>query len=95
MSVARGGLDLRSSVKAARWLCMTSGLAMWAAGLLIPTSGFAADVKKKAVPQGHARASSYAPQQRAQHRAYGAPIQKPILSKHKRPKRRTTKSASR
>jgi len=39
---------------------------------------------KKTVPEGHAKASSYAPQPRSPHRAYGAPIQRPILGKRKR-----------
>jgi hypothetical protein len=42
--------------------------------------------KKRTVPEGHATPSSYAPQPRAPHRAYGAPIQRPILSKRKRHK---------
>ena len=54
----------------------------------------APDGKKKAVPEGHAKPSSYAPQPRSPNRAYGAPIQRPILSKHKRPKHRTDHSTS-
>jgi hypothetical protein len=37
-------------------------------------------------PGGKKTPSSYAPQPRAPHRAYGAPIQRPILSKRKRHK---------
>ena len=53
----------------------------------------APDGKKKAVPEGHAKPSSYAPQPRPPNRTYGAPIQRPILSKHKRPKHSTGKPA--
>jgi len=53
----------------------------------------APDGKKKTVPEGHAKPSSYAPQPRPPNRAYGAPIERPILSKHKRPKHRTGKPA--
>lgn len=58
------------------------------------TAPAAPDGKKRALAEGHAKASSYAPQPRARNRSYGAPIQKPILAKHKRPKRRTDQSAS-
>jgi len=54
----------------------------------------ASDGKKKTVPKGHAKPSSYAPQPRPPNRAYGVPIQRPILSKHKRPKHRTGHSTS-
>jgi hypothetical protein len=54
----------------------------------------APDGKKKTVPEGHSKPSSFAPQPRPPHRAYGAPIQRPILSKHKRPKHRTDHSTS-
>jgi len=53
----------------------------------------APDGKKKTVPEGHAKPSSYAPQPRPPNRTYGAPIQRPILSKHKRPKHSTGKPA--
>jgi hypothetical protein len=55
----------------------------------------AADGKKRTVPEGHAKASSYAPQPRSPNRAYGAPVQKPILSKRKRTRHRTDKPAAR
>ena len=45
----------------------------------------APDRKKKTVPEGHAKPSSYAPQPRPPHRSYGAPIQPPIV--HKRHKK--------
>ena len=35
---------------------------------------------------GHTKASSFAPHARAHNRAYGAPVQRPILSKRKRHK---------
>ena len=66
------------------------------AGTQIPpaSAGFAACTAppapggtKKTVADGHAKPSSFAPQPRAPHRAYGAPIQRPILSRHKRHKR--------
>jgi hypothetical protein len=101
-------------MKAARSVCRMAALALWTAGLLTLTAGFAAaapnlsganasraactpapDGKKKTVPEGHAKPSSYAPQPRPHNRAYGAPIQRPILSKHKRPKHRTGTSPSR
>jgi hypothetical protein len=94
-------------MKAARSVCALAGLAVWTAGLLVSSAGFAAaapslpgayasraactappapDGKKKTVPEGHAKPSSYAPQPRPPNRAYGAPIQRPILSKRKRHK---------
>jgi hypothetical protein len=102
-------------MRAARALCAMAGLAVWTAGLLVSSAGFAAaapslsdayargapctappapDGKKRTVPEGHAKPSSYAPQPRSPNHAYGAPIQKPILSKHKRPKHRSGKSPS-
>ncbi len=101
-------------MRAARALCAMAGLALWTAGLLSSSAGFAAaapglsgayasravctgppapDGKKKTVPEGHAKPSSYAPQPRPPNRAYGAPIERPIFSKHKRPKHRTGKPA--
>jgi hypothetical protein len=71
------------------------------AGTQIPpaSAGFAACTAppapggtKKTVAAGHAKPSSFAPQPRAPHRAYGAPIQPPIVSKHPRHKRRTNHS---
>jgi hypothetical protein len=43
---------------------------------------------KRALTEGHAKPSSFAPQPRAPHRAYGAPVQRQILSKQKRRKHR-------
>jgi hypothetical protein len=100
-------------MRAARALCAMAGLALWTAGPLSSSAGFAAaaprlsgayargapctappapDAKRKTVPEGHAKPSSYAPKPRSPNRAYGAPIQKPILSRHKRPKHSTAKS---
>jgi len=106
-------------MRAARSVWALASLAVWTAGPLTSTTGFAAaapglsgayasraayvnravctappaqDAKKKTVPDGHAKPSSYAPQPRSPDRAYGAPIQRPILSKHKRPKHRTGKT---
>ena len=106
-------------MRAARSVWALASLAVWTAGPLTSTTGFAAaapghsgayasraayvnravctappaqDAKKKTVPDGHAKPSSYAPQPRSPNRAYGAPIQRPILSKHKRPKHRTGKT---
>ena len=106
-------------MRAARSVCALASLAVWTAGPLTSTTGFAAaapglsgayasraayvnravctappapDAKRKTVPDGHAKPSSYAPQPRSPDRAYGAPIQRPILSKHKRPKHRTGKT---
>lgn len=54
---------------------------------LVAWGAAAAESPRKRGPESHAKASSYAPQPRPRNRAYGAPIQKPILAKHKRPKR--------
>ncbi|TLZ44740.1 MAG: hypothetical protein E6K32_05030 [Gammaproteobacteria bacterium] len=95
-------------MRAARSVCAMTSLAVWTAALLTSTNASRAayvsravctappapDGKKKAVPEGHAKPSSYAPQPRSPNRAYGAPIQRPILSKHKRPKHRTDHSTS-
>jgi hypothetical protein len=86
----------------------TAGLLVWSAGFAAAapslsgayasraacTAPPASDGKKKTVPERHAKPSSYAPQPRPPHRAYGAPIQRPILSKHKRPKHRTDHSTA-
>ncbi len=45
---------------------------------------------KRTVAEGHAKPSSFAPQPRAPKRAYGTPLQRPILSRHKRHKHRAT-----
>jgi hypothetical protein len=102
-------------MKAAASVCALAGLAVWTAGPLVSSAGFAtaapslsgvyasraactappaSDGKKKTVPKDHAKPSSYAPQPRPPNRAYGAPIQRPILSKHKRPKHRADHSTS-
>jgi hypothetical protein len=77
---------------------LAAGIALLTAGVLYASSAPctappAPDAKKRTVAQGHARASSYAPQPRPRNHAYGTPIQRPILSKHKRTKRRADKSA--
>jgi len=41
------------------------------------------------VPAGHSKPSSFAPRARSHSRAYGAPIPRPIVSKHAKHKRRT------
>jgi hypothetical protein len=79
-----------------------AGLAVWIAVALVSSAGSdacvgrtacstppAPDAGKKTVLQGHGKPSSYAPQPRSPNHAYGAPIQKPILSRHKRAKHRT------
>jgi hypothetical protein len=58
----------------------------WRASSAACTAPPAPGGKKRTVPEGHATPSSYAPQPRAPHHAYGAPIQRPILSKRKRHK---------
>ena len=47
------------------------------------------------VPAGHAKSSSFAPHPRSHSRAYGAPISRPIASKHAKHKRTANPPASR
>jgi hypothetical protein len=44
--------------------------------------------KTRTVPEGHAKASSFAPGSRSHKRVYGAPIPKPIVSRHTKPRHR-------
>ena len=101
-------------MKAARSVCALAGPAVWTAGLLVSSAGFAAaatgqapyvrpavctappapEGKKKTFPEGRAKPSSFAPQPRPPHRAYGTPIQPPILRKrHKKGARVTGNQA--
>jgi len=43
----------------------------------------------KSVPAGHAKPSALAPHPHSHNRVYGAPIPRPIVSKHAKHKRRT------
>ena len=67
-----------------------AALAAW--GVAWSTEPAAAGGPTRTAVQGPAKPSSYAPQPRAHSRAYGGPIQRPILSKHQRPKKRTERS---
>ena len=85
---------MRAAPRVCAMAGLAAGIALLAAGLLNASSApcnapSAPDAKKRTVAEGHATASSYAPQPRPHNHAYGAPIQRPILSKHKRTKRRT------
>jgi len=46
----------------------------------------------RTVPDGHAKPSALAPHPRSRNRAYGAPIPRPIVSKHVRRPRRAGNS---
>jgi len=65
---------------------MIAVLAAWAAA---PAAGLAAGETVGPVPAGHAKPSSFAPRPRSHSRAYGAPIPRPIVSKHAKHKHRT------
>lgn len=80
------GLAAWSAASAAGFASSVSVGSDWRAALAACTAPPAPGGKKRTVPEGHAKPSSYAPQRRAPHRAYGAPIQRPILSKRKRAK---------
>jgi hypothetical protein len=78
-------------MRPARLVWAATALALWTAGLVTSSGASAAE---KTVPDGHAKPSSYAPQPRSPNRAYGAPIQRPVLTKHKRTRHRTDKPPS-
>jgi hypothetical protein len=58
--------------------------ALVASAVVFATEPAAPGAPRKTVAAGHSKPGSFAPQSRPAHRAYGAPIQKPILAKRKR-----------
>jgi len=71
----------------ARWIT-SAAIAYGSRGLAVCTAPPAPGATRT-VPAGHAKPSSFAPRPRSHGRAYGAPIPRPIVSKHVKHKRRT------
>lgn len=72
-------------------LCVLT-LAGLAASLAEPVCTAPSTRGARTLADGHAKSSSFAPHSRARNRAYGAPVQRPILWKHARHKRRAGNS---
>ena len=62
------------------------------ASLALCTAPPAPGATTRTVPDGHAKPSALAPHPRSRNRAYGAPIPRPIVSKHARHPRRAGNS---